>query len=439
VAERDLEVVTARSGSALRRDLGLADAVAVGLGAIIGAGVFVVTGLAARVSGPALLVGLLLAGMAATFNALSSAQLAAAYPRSGGTYEYGYRVLGPGYGFAAGWVFLASKLAAGGTVALGFGASLAALVPAAPERAAGVAAVVVLVAANYFGIKKAGRLNTLIVGVSLTVLVLFVATGLPSVDGSNLRPFAPAGLRGILEAAGLLFFAYTGYARVATLGEEVHEPRKTIPRAIVIALAISSVLYFAVSFVAVGAIGAEEMGRSRSPLQQAARTFATPYMSTVVGVGAATAMLGVLLSQLFAISRMLFAMARRGDLPKALERVHPRHSVPHVAVFVAGFVIVGVALVGTLQWVVSAATFTILIYYTITNLAALRMPARDKQYADWVPASGMACCLLLAGSLRPAAIGGGLALLAVGLGLRAVLRRAGPSAGTIEAERDGTS
>lgn len=404
----------------LRRDLGFVDAVGIGLGAIIGAGIFVVTGVAARVAGPAFLVGLVLAGLAATFNALSSAQLAAAYPRSGGTYEYGYQVLGPRLGFAAGWMFLASKLAAGGTVAIGFGAYLAALVPGVPERAAGVTATIALTAANYLGIKKAGRLNTVVVLVSLSVLVLFVGAGLTAVDASNLRPFAPAGLPGILEAAGLLFFAYTGYARVATLGEEVHDPKKTIPRAIITALAVSSVLYVAVSFVAVGAIGAEAMGRSRSPLQEAARRFPMPGMSTVVGIGATTAMLGVLLSQLFAISRMLFAMARKGDLPRRLDRVHPKHGVPHLAVFVAGLVIVVVALVGTLQWVVSAATFTILIYYAITNLAALRMPSGEKRYPDAIAALGLASCLLLAASLRPAAIGAGIGLLVLGFAVRAI-------------------
>jgi APA family basic amino acid/polyamine antiporter len=157
-------------------------------------------------------------------------------------------------------------------------------------------------------------------------------------------------------------------------------------------------------------------------------------MSTVVGVGATTAMLGVLLSQLFAISRMLFAMARKGDLPRRLERVHPGHAVPDVAVLVAGTIIVAVALVGTLQWVVSAATFTILIYYTITNLAALRMPAREKHYPDWIPVLGLTSCLCLAASLRPAAIASGLALLAVGFALRAAFHHARPGSATTDGE-----
>ncbi len=416
-------IAPASTADSLRRDLGLVDAVAVGLGAIIGAGIFVVTGIAAGVAGPAFVAALLLAGVAAACNALSSAQLAAVYPRSGGTYEYGYRVLGPGPGFAAGWLFLASKLAAAGTVALGFGAYLAALAPGIPPRAAGVAAAFVLTAANLLGIRKAGLLNTAVVVVSVTLLLAFVAAGASSFDAANLRPFAPSGLRGVLEASGLLFFAYTGYARVATLGEEVRDPARTIPRAIVGALAISAVLYLAVSLVAVGAIGAPAMARSASPLQEAARAFRWPAMERVVGVGAASAMLGVLLSQVFAISRMLFAMARRGDLPRRLEHVSQAHAVPDVAVAAAGVVIVAVTLVGTLAWVVAAATFTILVYYAITNVAALRMPAAERRYPRWIAMLGLTLCLVFAISLRPAAIAGGIALLLGGFALRAVLHR----------------
>lgn len=407
----------------MRRDLRLVDAVAVGLGAIIGAGIFVVTGVAARIAGPAFIVGLLLAGIPATCNALSSAQLAAAYPQSGGTYEYGYRVLSPRLGFAAGWLFLVSKLAAGGTVALGFGAAVSALWPDLPVRPAAVAAAVLLTAANYFGIKKAGRLNTVVVSISVSVLLLFVATGIPAFEPSNLHPFAPAGIRGVLEAAALLFFAYTGYARIATLGEEVHDPRKTIPRAIVVALATSFVLYVAVGVVAVGAIGAEAMGRTASPLQAAAAAFPTKGMSPIVGAGAMTAMLGVLLSQVFGISRMVFAMARKRDLPHTLEHVHPAYAVPDRAIVLAGAIIVVVALLGTLKSIVAAASFTILAYYTITNLAALRMPTEKKLYPNWIPALGLASCVVLAASQRPITITTGLLLLAVGFGLRMVVRR----------------
>lgn len=237
---------TGRS-SGLRRELGLLDAVGIGFGAIVGAGIFVVTGIAAGIAGPALLVGLFLAGIAATANALSSAQLAATYPRSGGTYEYGYRVLSPWAGFTAGWMFLASKISAAGTVALGLAGYLGGLVPGLSPRVVAVGAVVAFTALNYFGVRRSSRANLAIVAVSLGSLLTFVVAGAGAFRVENLEPFAPAGWRGVLEAAALLFFAYTGYARIATLGEEVRDPRRTIPRAVLITIGGAVLLYFAVA------------------------------------------------------------------------------------------------------------------------------------------------------------------------------------------------
>lgn len=415
--------------SELRRDLRLIDAVGVGLGAIIGAGIFVVTGVAAGVAGPAFLIGLLLAGVAAACNALSSAQLAATYPQSGGTYEYGYRVLKPWLGFAAGWMFLASKLAAGGTVAIGFASYLERLLPGTPLRPVAVAAVVFLTVANLFGIKKAGRLNTTIVAMTLLTLIYFIIAGLPQFDGANLRPFAPRGIGGVMESAALLFFAYTGYARIATLSEEVHEPKRTIPRAIIIVVAVSALLYLGVALVAVGSIGAGAMAAGGSPLLRAAETFTLPGARLVVGIGAVTAMLGVLLSQIVGISRVMLAMARRGDLPAPLGHVSAAHAVPDRGVLLTGLIIGLLAVFGTLQWVVATATFTILLYYSITNVAAMKMQPRDKLFPNWVPALGLVSCLLLAVSLKPATIGFGLLLLLLGFLLRALFHYFGSRKG----------
>lgn len=410
--------------SELRRDLGLVDAVGIGLGAIIGAGIFVVTGVAAQVAGPAFLLGLCLAGVAATCNALSSAQLAAAYPYSGGTYEYGYRVLNPWLGFSAGWMFLVSKLAAAGTVALGFAGYLSALVPGAPEKIAAALAVIVLTIINYFGVKKAGRLNTVVVSVTVLALVAFALSGIPEIQTDNFHPFAPKGLKGVLESAALLFFAYTGYARLATLGEEVHEPKKTIPKAIGWTIVIAIVLYGVVAVAAIGLVGAENLGSTRSPLVLAAKKSSLPFISTVVSVGATTAMLGVLLSQILGISRMSYAMARRKDLPAFLGHVHKKYQVPDRGIVLAGVVILGITFIGSLKAVVSTTSFTILLYYTVTNLAALRMPKSEKLFRDWVPYLGLASCLLLAFSLNFRVIAFGVALLVVGLLTRSVFRGA---------------
>lgn len=407
----------------LRRELGLAGAVGIGLGAVMGAGIFVVIGVAAGIAGPAFLIGLAVAGAAAAFNGLSSAQLAAACPQSGGAYEYGYQRLSPAAGFAAGWMFLAGKLAAAGAVALGFGHYAAALAPGIHPLAAAIAAVAVLTAANLFGVKKAGALNLAIVSFTVLALGCFVARGLSSFHVENVRPFAPHGWRAVAESSALLFFAYTGYARLATLGEEVREPERTIPRAIVLTLALSFVIYLAVGAVAVGVVGAEALASTRAPLEKAAESFRAPWVARLLAAGAATAMLGVLLSQILGISRMMLAMARRGDLPRFLAVINERHGVPARGILLTGGIVLALALAGTLEVVISAAAFTILIYYAIANLAAMRLLREERRYPRWVAWAGMAMCLGMAAALPLGTIGVGCGLLAAGFVFRWILRR----------------
>lgn len=407
----------------LIRALTLKDAVGVGLGAIIGAGIFVVTGVAAGVSGPAFIVGLVIAGFIAAFNGLSSAQLAAVYPQSGGTYEYGYRLLTPGFGFSAGWMFLISKLSAAGVVAIGFGSYFHQLVPLVSPVYYSLAAVLLLTLANYIGIQKAGRINLVIVSVTLLSLLYLVFSGLGAVDAQNFEPFAPFGFMGIAESAALLFFAFTGYARIATLAEEVREPEKTIPKAVIITIATAILLYAAVSLVAIGVIGAEAMAGTASPLQRVADGLTTPGVSLVVTLGASTAMLGVLLSQILGISRMMLAMGRRRDLPAFFEAIHAKNRVPHVGIFITGFIILMLTLFGTFEFIVRAATFTILLYYSITNIAALRQPATQQIYGKVVPVLGLIGCLAMSVSLPLNVMASGVGLLLIGFGVRYVVKR----------------
>jgi basic amino acid/polyamine antiporter, APA family len=416
---------TEPGGKRLRRSLGLADAVGIGFGAIIGAGIFVVTGVAAGIAGPSILAGLFIAGMAATCNALSSAQLAAEFPHSGGTYEYGYRVLNPWAGFVAGWMFLVSKIAAAGTVALGLAGYVDALVPGLEPRVVAVGAILVFTALNYFGVRRSSTANLVIVSVSLGSLLLFIGSGVPAFDAENFRPFAPGGWASTLEAAAILFFAYTGYARIATLAEEVTDPKRTIPRAIMITIGGALLLYAGVVVVAVGAVGAAELAATAAPLEAAARGFGLPRVATVVSLGGVTAMLGVILSQLLGLSRMAFAMARRRDLPAFIDHVHPRYGVPGRAVLLIGAIAAVVAATGTLRGVASAASFAILIYYGIANAAALRMPRHARLYPDAVPVVGLLSCALLAVSLAPSVIAVGLVVLGVGVAGRAIVRRSG--------------
>jgi len=383
----------------LLRLLTLKDAVAVGLGAIIGAGIFVVTGIAAGVSGPAFIIGLMIAGIIATFNALSSAQLAAIYPHSGGTYEYGYILINPTFGFSAGWMFLLSKLSAAGVVAIGFGSYFYQLVPIASPITFSVSAVILLTAANFFGIKKAGILNLTIVAITLLSLLYLVFSGIPEVNSENFKPFAPFGIVGIAEAAALLFFAFTGYARIATLAEEVTEPKKTIPKAIIITTITAIFLYAAVSIVAIGVIGTESMANSKSPLQLVANALSAPAISTIITIGASTAMLGVLLSQILGVSRVMLAMGRRHDLPPFFKTIHNQYRVPHIGIIITGAIILLLTVIGTFEFIVRSATFTILLYYSITNIAALKQPKSDRMYARIIPVLGLIGCLIMSVSL----------------------------------------
>ena len=410
---------------ALRRELGVFGATMLGLGSIVGTGVFVSIGVAADAAGPAVVLAVALAAAVAVCNALSSAQLAASHPVSGGTYEYGYRYLRPWLGFAAGWMFLCAKSASAATAALGFAGYLLRLsgggerwvVPLAVAAAAGVTLLVL------GGIRRSSAVNVAVVGVTLLALAAFVVVGLPTLvarANQTMTPFfAPAAGRGafggLAEATALMFVAYTGYGRIATLGEEVREPRRTIPRAIVLTLIVSAILYGAVALVAVGSAGAAAL-RGPAPLEAAASTFRLPGVGVAVAVGAMTAMLGVLLNLVLGLSRVLLAMGRRRDMPAATADVR-------VATVAVGVAVAALACVGSVKATWSFSAFTVLVYYALTNAAALRLPRADRLYPAAVSWLGLAACGSLAFAVDARAWGAGLLLLAVGLAWHAAARR----------------
>ena len=407
----------------LKRSLGLVDAVGIGLGAIIGAGIFVVIGVAAGVAGRGLLLSLVIGALVATANALSSAQLAAAYPQTGGTYEYGYRVLTPTVGFTAGWLFIVSKISAAGAVALGLAGYIETLLPGMRPRLAAVVVVLLFTALNYFGIRRSSAANLLIVAISLAALLTFTVWGYSALRARAIFEVGTPGAGSILQGAAIIFFAYTGYARVATLAGEVREPQRTIPRAIILTIAGAVLLYLAVAWVALRAVGSGALASSPAPLHLAAGSIGGEALQVIISVGALTAMLGVILSQLLGLSRMVYAMAGRRDLPSYLDHVHPVHGAPDRAVLVIGAIVAMVTLTIDLGPVAAAASFSILVYYGIANVASLRMPRAAKRFHDGIAWFGLAACVILALSLPRGTIAAGVAVLAIGLAGRALLRR----------------
>ncbi|MGI8576035.1 MAG: APC family permease [Egibacteraceae bacterium] len=406
--------------SRLARSLGTADAVVVGLGAMLGAGVFVAVGPAAAASGSALLLALALAAAVAYGNATSSAQLAALYPQAGGAYVYGRRRLGPTWGWLAGWCFVVGKLASCTAMALTVGAYLA---PGAPRPAA-TAAVLVLLAANLGGIRRTARLTRIMITLVLLALAVMVAGALtvPDLDLARLwaRDISP---RGVLQAAGLLFFAFAGYARIATLGEEISEPRRTIPRAIPLALGIVLVVYLLVDAAALAAVGPDVLAASSAPLVSVTEAGRLTAAVPIVRAGAALASISVLLSLLAGVGRTVFAMAANADLPRWLDAVHARSKVPHRAESAAAGAIIAAVWFTDLRGAIGFSALGVLLYYGIANLSAWTLPAHERRWPRWLAAAGAAGCVLLAFSLPVAAVVSGVGVVLAGLGVRLLQSR----------------
>lgn len=402
----------------LRRRLGTVDAVVVGLGSMLGAGVFVVFAPAAAAAGSGLLIGLAVAAVVAYCNATSSARLAARYPRSGGTYVYGTERLGQFWGYLAGWSFVVGKTASCAAMALTVGLYLW---PAAAHAVA-VAAVVALTAVNYRGVEKSARLTRVIVAVTLAVLGAVVTAVSVSGRAEPGRIDLPdTGLLGVLQAAGLVFFAFAGYARIATLGEEVRDPARVIPRAVRLALGIALAVYAVTAVSLLAALGPERLAASAAPLAEAVSAAGVPALDPVVRAGAALAALGALLSLILGVSRTTLAMARDRHLPSALAEVHPRFGVPHRAEIAVGVVVAVLAAAADVRAAIGFSSFAVLVYYGIANAAAWTLDRSAARRA--VPTVGMAGCLLLAALLPGGSVLGGLVVLAAGAALYAIRRR----------------
>lgn len=403
----------------LARRLGTGDAVVIGLGSMIGAGVFAAFAPAARAAGAGLLIGLGIAAVVAYCNAVASAQLAAAHPSSGGTYLYGRERLGEWWGFLAGWGFVVGKTASCAAMALTFAAYLA---PAGWQRPVAVAAALGLAAVNYRGITRTAALTrVLVVLVLLALGVTVVAALAGSGHGVGTGPFAgglPGGWYGVLQSAGLLFFAFAGYARIATLGEEVRDPERVIPRAILLALGLAVAVYAVVAVMLLGVLGVDTLAGSTAPLVTAVEAGRYDGVAVVVRIGGALAALGALLALIAGVGRTGLAMARHADLPRWLAAVHPRYQVPHHAELALAVLVCLLVLVTDLRGALGFSSFGVLLYYLVTNLAAFTQRGNQRRFPRALQVLGALGCVALVGTLPVGSIVAGGVVMAVGLGYR---------------------
>lgn len=421
---------TPASSPSLARRLGTGDAVVIGLGSMIGAGVFAAFAPAAQAAGSGLLIGLALAALVAYCNATSSAQLAAQYPVSGGTYVYGREQLGHWWGFLAGWGFVIGKTASCAAMALTFSAYAA---PPGWERPVAIAAVVALATVNYRGVTRTARLTRIIVTVVLLALAVVVASGWlgadPDPDLARATPSVDTrlGWYGVLQSGGLLFFAFAGYARIATMGEEVRDPSRTIPRAIQVALALAVGVYAVVAVTLLSVLGADGVAATQAPVATAVAASRWEWAVPVSRIGGAAASLGALLALIAGIGRTAFAMGRENDLPRWLSAVHPRLHVPHRAEVALAVVVVALVATVDLRGAIGFSSFGVLLYYLIANISAFTQDRPHRMFPRVLQVLGMVLCVVLVATLPLASVIAGATVFVIGILYRMLRQRLSPS------------
>ena len=389
----------------LKRTLNLLDASSVGIGAIIGAGIFVVLGIAIGYAGPAIIISTIIAGIIASFTAFSFAELGSAIPKEGGVYTYAYELISPFAAFVTGILWLFAQIVAGAAISLGFASYFVAIFPTFSIKMIAVIAALTLTGLNLIGIKKSATINNILVIIKIAILSLFIGFGIFQIHPQNFAQFIPNGTSGILEGAAFIFFAYLGFGRIAMLGEEVKNPENNLPKAILIALIVSIILYVLTGLTATGLQNYELFSHSGSPLADAAKTTGNFTLVAAVSLGALIATTSVLLTNLIGSSRVAFAMARNGQLPKSIAKVSSRFGTPYISVIGMGILLTVLAFTLDLKQAAAITSFAILSTHLIVNLSAIRlrrkMPTQKFRVPFYpiIPLLGFVSCIVLMFSL----------------------------------------
>jgi APA family basic amino acid/polyamine antiporter len=390
----------------LRRTLNLLDATAVGVGAIIGAGIFVVLGVAVGYAGPSIVVSIIIAGLVASFTAFSFAELGSAIPKEGGAYSFAFELISPSVGFVVGCLWLFAQIVAGAAISLGFASYFVALFPILPIKTVAVMAALALTGLNVLGIKQSATFNNILVIIKVVILALFIGVGVFHMNTQDFSSFSPNGVFGVLQGAGFIFFAYLGFGRIAALGEEVKNPERNLPLSILIALVVSIVIYALTGFVAAGLQNYQVLAQSSSPIAEAAESTGSFALVAAVSIGALIATVSVLLTNLLGLSRVAYAMARNNQLPKAIAKTSSRFGTPYVSILAMGALLTVLVYSLDLKDAAAITSFAILSVHLAVNLSAMRLrkkvsaPARFRMpLYPLIPVLGFLSCVILMFSL----------------------------------------
>lgn len=362
--------MTEEAKPVLKRKLNLFDAVSIGLGAIIGAGIFVLIGIAAGMAGPAVFIAVIISGLSATFTALSFSELGSSLPKAGGVYEYGHELISPSIGFVLGWMWIFGNIVLGATASLGFGFYLSSIFNFIPFKVGAAIVILFVVFINIIGVKQSAIINNFIVLIKVGVLILFIVLGLPRIKLSYFDNLFPNGFIPVLQAAALFYFAYIGFPRISTTAEEVKNPERNIPLAILFSLFISSMIYLFASITAVGLIGYESLGSSLTPVADAANELG---LRNLIELGALCATFSVILTSVMGQSRIFFAMARNEEMPYMLSKIHGKFETPIYSILVSGSIMLILALTVNISSLASLGSFSVLFTHVFTNYASIKL------------------------------------------------------------------
>jgi len=357
----------------LKRELGLYDAAAIDIGAIIGAGIFVVIGVAASVAGAGLIFSLILAGAVSYITALSYAELSHRIPIEGGEYNFAYRLISHDAGFLDGVLWCLSTAVSGAVVSIGLSNYFVVLFPGLDQKLIAIAAIFLMALLNIVGIKRSSIVNEALVVMKIGILLFFILFGINQIRYENFDYAFSAGWEGIVQGAGIIFFAFAGFGRTATIAEEVKDPKNTLPKAILLALTVCTVIYILTGFVAMGLLGADRIALSPAPIAEAISVAGSRYAVILVAIGALAATASVLLTEILGISRISFSMARNKQLPAFLSRVHSKFGTPYVAIILSGILMAILAYTVNFRQIIELSSFGLLGYYAVTNFSALLM------------------------------------------------------------------
>jgi APA family basic amino acid/polyamine antiporter len=393
-------------GEALKRELGVWGITALGIGAIVGTGIFVLTGHAAATSaGPGIVISFVIAGFVSALAALCYAELASTVPVAGSAYTYVYATLGEFVAWIVGWGLILEYALGAATVAIGwsgyfgdflhatFGLALPKSLTTNPFEGGianvPAAAIILLISALLIrGTQESSSVNKVIVAVKLAVVAFFIVIGSRHIDPANWHPFAPFGLKGIINGAGLVFFAYIGFDAVSTSAEEVRNPERDLPRGIIGSLAVCTVLYILVSGILTGILPYTKLNVP-SPVSYSLIEIGLGWAGAIVAVGAIAGLTTVLLVMLYGQSRVFFAMSRDGLLPGVFSRIHPTFRTPYLSSALIGIIVAFVAAIGELDVVADLVNIGTLAAFALVSVGVvvLRRRSPDLRRGFRVPFS----------------------------------------------------